>query len=125
MFSFSFISIISPFFQQKIFVSSLSFGTLTDDLQNILTYMFTNSDINFLSYRTELSRPTPEKDLSTFIDQMQRVSVQVRIFLIQSRTRIQRRQEVNCPSKCLRFLRFLKALHFGADDLFCHQLKFE
>lgn len=39
--------------------------------------MFTNSDINFLAYRTELSRPTPEKDLSTFIDQMQRVSVQV------------------------------------------------
>lgn len=41
--------------------------------------MFTNSDINFLAYRTDLSRPTPEKDLSTFIDQMQRVSVQVSI----------------------------------------------
>lgn len=52
--------------------------TLTEDLQNILNYMFTNSDINFLAYRTDLSRPTPEKDLSTFIDQMQRVSVQVR-----------------------------------------------
>lgn len=62
---------------EKIFVSSSSFTTLTDDLQNILTYMFTNSDINFLAYRTDLSRPTPEKDLSTFIDQMQRVSVQV------------------------------------------------
>lgn len=64
-------------FSQKIFVSAASFVTLTEDLQNILTYMFTNSDINFLAYRTDLSRPTPEKDLSTFIDQMQRVSVQV------------------------------------------------
>lgn len=62
---------------EKIVVSSSAFTTLTDDLQNILTYMFTNSDINFLAYRTDLSRPTPEKDLSTFIDQMQRVSVQV------------------------------------------------
>lgn len=62
---------------EKIFISSLSFGTLTDDLHNILTYMFTNSDINFLAYRNDLSRPTPEKDLSTFIDQMQRVSVQI------------------------------------------------
>lgn len=62
---------------EKIFVSSSSFTTLTEDLQNILMYMFTNSDINFLAYRTDLSRPTPEKDLSTFIDQMQRVSVQV------------------------------------------------
>lgn len=62
---------------EKIFVTSSSFTTLTEDLQNILTYMFANSDINFLAYRTDLSRPTPEKDLSTFIDQMQRVSVQV------------------------------------------------
>ncbi|XP_055313927.1 prominin-1-A isoform X2 [Sitodiplosis mosellana] len=62
---------------EKIFVSASSFLTLTEDLQNILNYMFTNSDINFLAYRTDLSRPTPEKDLSTFIDQMQRVSVQI------------------------------------------------
>lgn len=62
---------------EKIFVTSSSFTTLTEDLQNILMYMFANSDINFLAYRTDLSRPTPEKDLSTFIDQMQRVSVQV------------------------------------------------
>lgn len=48
--------------------------------------MFTNSDINFLAYRTDLSRPTPEKDLSTFIDQMQRVSVQVCNFLFLSLT---------------------------------------
>lgn len=44
-------------------------------------YMFTNSEINFLAYRTDLSRPTPEKDLSTFIDQMQRVSVQASIVI--------------------------------------------
>ncbi|XP_031635257.1 uncharacterized protein LOC116348398 isoform X2 [Contarinia nasturtii] len=62
---------------EKIFVSASSFVTLTEDLQNILTYMYTNSEINFLAYRTELSRPTPEKDLSMFIDQMQRVSVQI------------------------------------------------
>lgn len=39
--------------------------------------MFVNSEINFLAYRNDLSRSTPEKDLSTFIEQMQRVSVQV------------------------------------------------
>lgn len=65
---------------QKIVVSAIAFTTLTESLQNVLTYMFTNSDINFLAYRTDLSRPTPEKDLSTFIDQMQRVSVQASLF---------------------------------------------
>lgn len=39
--------------------------------------MYTNSEINFQAYRNDLSRPSPEKDLTTFIDQMQRVSVQV------------------------------------------------
>lgn len=61
----------------KIFVSTATFTTLTETLQNILNYMFSNSDVNFSLYRVDLSRPTPEKDLSTFIDQMQRVSVQV------------------------------------------------
>lgn len=64
---------------QKIVVNGNAFTTVTESLQNILTYMFTNSDINFLAYRTDLGRLTPEKDLSTFIDQMQRVSVQVSV----------------------------------------------
>lgn len=62
---------------EKIFVSGATFTSLTDTLQGILSYMFTNSEINFALYRSDLSRPTPEKDLSTFIDQMQRVSVQI------------------------------------------------
>lgn len=65
---------------QRIGVSATTFHTITDMLQNILSYMFSNSEINFLVYRNDLSRSTPEKDLSTFIDQMQRVSVQVLSF---------------------------------------------
>lgn len=62
---------------EKIFVSSARFLSLTEPLERIFDYMFANSDIDFNLYRAELSRPTPEKDLITFIDQMQRVSVQV------------------------------------------------
>lgn len=39
--------------------------------------MFVNSNINLAAFRTELNTPSPERDLSTFIDQMQRVSLQV------------------------------------------------
>lgn len=62
---------------EKIFVSSARFGSLTEPLERIFDYMFANSDITFNLYRAELSQATPEKDLTTFIDQMQRVSVQV------------------------------------------------
>lgn len=62
---------------ENIFISAQQFSTVTKPLEDILIYMFSNSNINFSSYRHELSHPTPEKDLSTFIEQMQRVSVQI------------------------------------------------
>lgn len=48
-----------------------------DPLEKIFDYMFLNSDVNFNQYRNDLTQPTPEKDLTTFVDQMQRVSIQV------------------------------------------------
>lgn len=57
-------------------MNSLSQFTLP--IQRILMYMVENTDANFSMHRANLSQLTPEKDLMTFIDQMQRVSLQVR-----------------------------------------------
>lgn len=62
---------------EKIFVSASAFSSATKPLEDIFVYMFDNSGIDLQSYRADLSRASPEKDLSTFIDQMQRVSVQI------------------------------------------------
>lgn len=50
---------------------------LTTVLQGYLEEMVTDSALNLTSHRLDLVQLTPEKDLITFIDQMQRVSVQV------------------------------------------------
>lgn len=73
------LTLISSFFPiiQKIFVSVAQFSTLTEPLTTILNFMFTNSEINYTSYRLELAESTPDKDLSIFIDQMQRVAAQI------------------------------------------------
>lgn len=61
---------------QQIFVSpKSSFGTLTDPLDAILAHMFTISEISVTAYRTELSSEETQKDLSAFVEQMQRISV--------------------------------------------------
>lgn len=39
--------------------------------------MYVNANVDLAAYRADLSSPTPERDLSTFIDQVQRVSLQV------------------------------------------------
>lgn len=39
--------------------------------------MFVSANVDLAAYRAEISSPTPERDLSTFIDQVQRVSLQV------------------------------------------------
>lgn len=39
--------------------------------------MMYESEINLTQYRFELNQISPEKDMITFIDQMQRVSLQV------------------------------------------------
>lgn len=41
--------------------------------------MYVNTEIDFSAYRLEINQETPERDLSTFIDQMQRVSLHVKL----------------------------------------------
>lgn len=53
------------------------FISLTTNIQSILDEMSNDEIINFTSYRMELSHISPEKELTSFIDQMQRVSLQV------------------------------------------------
>lgn len=65
------------FISQKITVTSDRFGSLTDSLQNLFEDMYVNTEVDLSAYRLEMNQPTPERDLSTFIDQMQRVSLQV------------------------------------------------
>lgn len=62
---------------QKIVISPYRFGMLTQPLQNIFEDMYVNTDIDYSAYRTEINQETPERDLETFIDQMQRVSLHV------------------------------------------------
>jgi Prominin len=49
----------------------------TTGLQNILSEMVYETDMNISSYRIDLTFISPEKDIVTFIDQMQRVSAQI------------------------------------------------
>lgn len=61
----------------KLIAPSDPFHGLTNVLQSYLEEMVTDATVNLTSYRLELVQLTPEKDLITFIDQMQRVSLQV------------------------------------------------
>lgn len=55
-------------------------SALTEPLQNIFEEMYVSTDIDLATYRMQLHQPSPEKDLVQFIDQMQRVSLQVSRF---------------------------------------------
>lgn len=50
---------------------------MTKSLQEMLEDMLLTTQIDLPKHRLELLQPAPERDLSTFIDQMQRVSLQV------------------------------------------------
>ena len=63
----------------EIDVSERTLLSLTQTIQTILENMLQMSSFNLTTYRTTIGAPTPEKDLATFIDQMQRVALQVRI----------------------------------------------
>lgn len=58
-------------------VSERTMLSLTQTIQNILENMLQMSSFNLTTYRSTIGAPTPEKDLATFIDQMQRVALQV------------------------------------------------
>ncbi|XP_055908397.1 prominin-1-A [Eupeodes corollae] len=66
-------------------VSERTLLSLTQTIQSILENMLHTSDFNLTSYRSSVSAPTPEKDLATFIDQMQRVALQIQDVATSSR----------------------------------------
>jgi hypothetical protein len=54
-----------------------SFTQFTQRIQFILNDLMHDSDVNFTSFRMEITQISPEKEMSNFIDQMQRVSLQI------------------------------------------------
>lgn len=57
--------------------AELPFHSLTQNIQSILNDVLKKSGGNFTSYRMDLTQVTPEKEMISFIDQMQRVSLQI------------------------------------------------
>lgn len=55
----------------------LPFTSFTQKIQSVLDDLIQNSHGNFTSHRLELVRVSPEKEMINFIDQMQRVSLQI------------------------------------------------
>ncbi|XP_046811807.1 uncharacterized protein LOC111684217, partial [Lucilia cuprina] len=66
-------------------VSERTLLSLTQTIQTILENMLQMSSFNLTIYRTTIGAPTPEKDLATFIDQMQRVALQIQDVATSSR----------------------------------------
>ncbi|KAH8319662.1 hypothetical protein KR074_003244 [Drosophila pseudoananassae] len=66
-------------------VSGRTLLSLTQSIQNILENMLQTSSFNLTTYRSSVGAPTPEKDLATFIDQMQRVALQIQDVATSSR----------------------------------------
>lgn len=69
---------------EEIQAPNLLFLTFTDKLQFSLENIITDISMNLTSYRLGLVQMSPEKDLNMFIDQLERVSLQVGSFLIWS-----------------------------------------
>lgn len=73
----------------KIVAPEKDFFNITQALQKYLHQMIIDSEVNLTYHRMELVQLTPEKDMITFIDQMQRVSLQViQLFLSSYRHKI-------------------------------------
>ncbi|KAM7343526.1 prominin isoform 2-T2 [Cochliomyia hominivorax] len=66
-------------------VSERTLLSLTQTIQTILENMLQMSSFNLTTYRSTIGAPTPEKDLATFIDQMQRVALQIQDVATSSR----------------------------------------
>uniref|UniRef100_A0A1A9WXI9 Prominin n=1 Tax=Glossina brevipalpis TaxID=37001 RepID=A0A1A9WXI9_9MUSC len=66
-------------------VSERTLLSLTQTIQNILENMLQISSFNLTAYRASIGSPTPEKDLATFIEQMQRVALQIQDVATSSR----------------------------------------
>ena len=61
----------------RIRASDAPFVSFTQKLQNIFDEILESSIGNFTSYRLDLTQVSPEKEMIHFIDQMQRVSLQI------------------------------------------------
>ncbi|XP_055705243.1 prominin-1-A isoform X3 [Phlebotomus papatasi] len=70
---------------ERVVASEEDFLTLTASLGQILNIIISESHVNLTKYRMHLSQAIPERDLATFIDQMQRVSLQIRDVATSSR----------------------------------------
>lgn len=53
------------------------FTSLTDRIQFLFSDLLDDTNLNFTSFRSDIQQLSPEKEMINFIDQMQRVSVQI------------------------------------------------
>ncbi|KAL7022683.1 hypothetical protein ACKWTF_012345 [Chironomus riparius] len=53
------------------------FISLTERIQYFLSELYHESNFNFTSFRLDIQQISPEKEMTNFIDQMQRVSLQI------------------------------------------------
>lgn len=53
------------------------FVSLTERIQYLLSDLYHDSNFNFTSFRVDIQQISPEKEMTHFIDQMQRVSLQI------------------------------------------------
>ncbi|XP_065083969.1 prominin-1-A isoform X1 [Ochlerotatus camptorhynchus] len=65
--------------------TEIPFIGFTKQIQAILEDMLTDSDINLTAFRMDLTQISPDKDVITFIDQLQRVSAQIQDVATSSR----------------------------------------
>ncbi|XP_062559177.1 prominin-1 isoform X2 [Armigeres subalbatus] len=65
--------------------TEIPFIGFTNQIQSTLEGMLTDSDINLATFRMDLTQLSPDKDVVTFIDQLQRVSAQIQDVATSSR----------------------------------------
>lgn len=84
------------------------FVSFTQNIQNIFDEILEDSHVNFTSYRLDLTQISPEKEMIHFIDQMQRVSLQIQDVSTASRMASLTSQARRIQSNILQPLEILK-----------------
>ncbi|XP_058830362.1 prominin-1 isoform X2 [Topomyia yanbarensis] len=70
---------------EQLTASEAPFIKFTVHIQAVLEDMLNDSDVNLAAFRTDLTQLSPDKDVVTFIDQLQRVSAQIQDVATSSR----------------------------------------
>ncbi|XP_062711894.1 prominin-1 isoform X1 [Aedes albopictus] len=70
---------------EELAATEIPFIGFTNQIHVILEDMLTDSDINLTTFRMDLTQLSPDKDVVTFIDQLQRVSAQIQDVATSSR----------------------------------------